>query len=446
MITIKDITDKFAEVFYMPDVTPIRMIIAATLSPYMDGSPVWMMLVASSSAGKTELLNLVRQVKHCSFISNITENTLLSGSRAPGAKGRDGDTAQNVSLLKRMPKRGGVLIWPEFNTLLDERSEKKAAILSQLRSVYDGSLRKITGLGDDISWDGKICVIGACTEKYFEDMEYLDAAGPRFIIYTLPELTQKQGAERLAKVRTNEHLFEKTSLEIQSMIAEFYQYKLDNGVPGHLDVPEEFDAIINKIAYMIGVASTAVVHGFKGDIKDVYGRMDGTRFYRSSRKLAQAMMVLEEKPFLSKKDQKAIIKLLFDTIPRKRHRILSTLSQFKRANTKGLAHYLHLPTDTVRDTLKDLNAIFMVTREAGSSAGVGDMWFVKEEYRELFTEHEEGIKWQNKELIHIADDEEEGNEEQRIDRLKLMGIDDEAHKKEVMDWMEKETDDIFKEF
>lgn len=388
MVTINEITKKFQSVYYLPDPTPLRMIIATTLSPFMDGSPVWLMLVASSGSGKTELLRCLRSIKRCHFISNLTENTLLSGSRSPSK----GGVKKEVSLLYRIEKYGSVLIWPEFNTLLDERSEKKAAILSQLRSVYDGQLSKLTGLGDELNWQGKISLIGACTEKFFTEMEYLDTAGPRFTIYTLPPLNDAQTKERLRVVKKNEHLFEKTQIELQEMVREFYDRKIDEGIDPYLDVPAEFDTIINDIAEMLGVSLTSVIRNFRGVITDVYGRPDGTRFYRSGRKLAQAMMLLEEDKQLTESDQKAIIKMMFDTIPRRRHMVLSIASQYEEVNTKGLAHRLHLPTDTVREILEEVNAIGMVNRLSHDATG-SDSWSVKPKYRDIFTRYEEGCEW-----------------------------------------------------
>ncbi len=411
MITINDITKKFQDIYYLPDATPLRMIIATVLSPYMDGSPVWLMIVATSGSGKTELLKVLNTIKAVSQISNMSENTLLSGSRKPKTAVGEKE-AKETSLLKRIPKRGGALIWPEFNTLLDERSEKKAAILSQLRAVYDGQLVKMTGLGDTISWEGKIAVIGACTEKYFTDMEYLDAAGPRFTIYTLPEMNDEQSKLRLAKVKKNEHLFEKTQMELQDMVKAFYDRKVKEGIPPFLDVPEEFDLIINEIAMMLGVSLTAVIRDYRGALKDVYGKVDGTRFYRQARKLAQAMMVSQEDLLLIEADQDAIVKLMFDTIPRRRHRVLSICAQYEETNTKGLAHHIHLPTETVREILQELNAIGMVTRRTGDSM-LGDLWAVKPKYRELFTSYEKGVEWKGGNLIHQGEEDEYDNSESR---------------------------------
>lgn len=403
MVTIRDITDKFQEVYYLPDPTPLRMVIAAALSPYMEGSPVWLMMVASSGSGKTELLKTLKEIKNCVFISNMTENTLLSGSRAPNAKGRG--EKKEVSLLHRIPRFGSCLVWPEFNTLLDERSEKKAAILSQLRSVFDGQLLKVTGLGDELSWNGKLGLIGACTEKFFNEMEYLDAAGPRFTIYTLPPLNDEESRLRLEKVKLNEHLFEKTMHKIQDMVKDFMDRKVNEGIEPYLEVPKEFDNSINLIAAMLGVSLTSVIRNFKGVITDVYDKTDGTRFYRSGRKLAQAMMVLEEDRILQEDDEKAIIKMMFDTIPRRRHRVLTIASQYEEVNTKGLAHFLHLPTDTVRETLQELNAIGMINRRSGDGL-LGDLWSVKPKYRDLFVSYEETCVWKGGNLFHNEDGEE----------------------------------------
>ena len=448
MITINDITKKFQEIYYLPDPTPLRMIIATALSPYMEGSPVWMMIVATSGSGKTELLKVLHTLKQVSFISNMTENTLLSGSRAP-KKTLGDDDSKDVSLLKRIPKYGGALVWPEFNTLLDERQEKKAAILSQLRAVYDGQLIKMTGLGDEIKWEGKIAVIGACTEKYFTDMEYLDAAGPRFTIYSLPGLNEEQAKERLAKVKKNEHLFEKTQIELQDMVQEFYNRKVAEGIPPYLEVPEEFDDIINTIAMMLGISLTSIVRDFRGSLKDVYGSVDGTRFYRQARKLAQSMMILEEDPTLILADQKAIIKLMFDTIPRRRHRVLSVASQYTECNTKGLAHLLHLPTETVREILQELNAVGMVSRRTGDVT-LGDIWSVKPRFRDLFVKYEEGVEWKNTSLMHVGDEDDQDEGTAKI-LPKLSAFsggydDDPVYAEEVKKAEEKDAEEYFNSF
>lgn len=441
MVTLNDIIEKFQEVYYLPDPTPLRMILGAAISPYMEGSPVWLMLVASSGSGKTELLKILKKVQNCYFISNLTENTLLSGSRSPHKK-TGGEKKKEVSLLKRMPKTGGMLVYPEFNTLLDEKKEKKAAILSQLRSVYDGFLGKETGLGDDLKWDGKICMIGACTEKYFSNMKELDAAGPRFISYLFPSMTDEESRARLAKVKKNEHLFEKTQIELQDMVAEFYDRKVSRGVDAYLDVPEEFDRAINEIALMLGVSLTHVELSWDGKIKDVYGKVDGTRFYRSARKLAQAMIFNEEDGVMQQIDMDSIIKMMFDTIPRMRHKVLSIASQYTEVNTKGLAHYLHLPTDTVKDVLQELNAINMVTRRAGG-VGIGDVWSVKPAYRDLFVQYEPNVEWRGGTLLHVSDYEDDETESVALPKLSMFTSDDDTYNTELKQNEEERADNLF---
>lgn len=445
MKKIEDITNLYQEVFYMPDITPLRMVIATVISVYMEGSPVWLMVSGASGTGKTEVLNIVDGVEKCFHISVMTENTLLSGSRAPNKAGMKDASKNDVSLLKRIGNYG-IMVMKEFNTLLDMRQDQRGAILSQLRSVYDGHLIKQTGLGESIEWKGKISFLGACTEKFFQAMETLDAAGPRFTVYVLPVLSDLERKERLTKVKEKGHLFPTTRIKLRDMVADFVKEKIHTiGSSSSIEIPEDFDETINLIADFTGVALTHVGKDWKGRVDDIFDSPDGTRFYLAARKLTQAMMSLTDgEPVLLERDRLAIIKMMFDTIPRKRHKILKVLCQFNEMNTKAMAHYLHLPTDIVRVTLQELDAMRVVARRSSGSMSVGDHWVVEPRYRELFTKYA-GVDFKGGSIIH--QDEDGGDDIDITRKLSAFrrdeSVDDPAFQEETMVAAQTEADRQF---
>jgi hypothetical protein len=63
-------------------------------------SPLWLLLVNPAGSGKTELVQLFRDVPWCEWLAELTESTFLSGLKRPagyGARGSEGDRKHSLS-------------------------------------------------------------------------------------------------------------------------------------------------------------------------------------------------------------------------------------------------------------------------------------------------------------------------------------------------------------
>ena len=130
------------EYLYLDDDPCVVDVVLATVVANMEsaGDPLWLLLVGPPGTAKTELVQLFRTVPECGWLSELTENTLLSGLQRPTKGGRS-VTAREYSLLFRWtdPKLRGnkapirVMLIQDVTGLVTARREKRDAIFGQLR-------------------------------------------------------------------------------------------------------------------------------------------------------------------------------------------------------------------------------------------------------------------------------------------------------------------------
>src|SRR5437879_4058807 len=143
MTALGDLYGTFQEWLRTDDTDAIDVMLASYLSVMQDDPPIWTLIVAAPSSAKTEMLMSLSERDNVRIIGKLTPQTFASGHAKEGA-----------SLLERVPDRC-VLIFKDFGTVLNLRSEARAEILSHLREIYDGSFSARFGTGKDTQWDGK---------------------------------------------------------------------------------------------------------------------------------------------------------------------------------------------------------------------------------------------------------------------------------------------------
>lgn len=156
MTHLKDIKDKYKEVFLIEDDMILDVVCAIAIATKLKSDPLWLLIVGGSSSGKSELIGILGKVPFNHPISSMTENTFLSNMRT--SDGRE------ASLLHRIGVNG-MITMKDYTSILSMRSEKRDLIVSQMREIYDGKLDKEAGNGNPQHWEGKINWIGAVTDS-----------------------------------------------------------------------------------------------------------------------------------------------------------------------------------------------------------------------------------------------------------------------------------------
>jgi hypothetical protein len=168
---VKETTTKWLT---LEDEKLIDVVCAAFIANQLSADPVWLLVIGPPSTAKTEVLTAVGKSDGAMLISGFTRGTLVSG--LPKKK-----NMPEPSLVTRL--NGKTLIVKEFSSVLSMHSEDQKLVLSQLREVYDGSLRREFGNGKMVTFEGKTGFIGAVTPAYDRHHGVIGSLGDRFILY-----------------------------------------------------------------------------------------------------------------------------------------------------------------------------------------------------------------------------------------------------------------------
>jgi len=133
---------------HMPsyDAEVAEVLLATIIANRLEGPPVWLMLIAPPSSGKTIALEPLDVFPATKLLSKLTEKTLLSGM--PDQSGKPASL-----LLQLGPKP--TLVVKDLGTLLETNHHSKGDLYAQLREVYDGYISAAYGNGRYVEWPGK---------------------------------------------------------------------------------------------------------------------------------------------------------------------------------------------------------------------------------------------------------------------------------------------------
>src|SRR5262249_42479656 len=162
---------------HLPDPGPFVLVLGAVAANRLDGNPVWLMLVASASSGKTELLDTILDVPKVHRAATLTEAALLSGTPT-----KDRTTNATGGLLRMIGKQG-IVVAKDFTSVLCMNRNQRAAILAALREIHDGHWIRHVGTdgGRALPWEGRMGFLGGVTDVIDSHHAVISALGDRFL-------------------------------------------------------------------------------------------------------------------------------------------------------------------------------------------------------------------------------------------------------------------------
>lgn len=196
--TIADVRERFSRYLYLPESEPLDAVLAALIANRMDeGDPVWLIVVAGSSRGKTEVVMALDGLPEVRVTGQLTQAALLSGTskreRAANAKG---------GLLREVGERG-TLVVKDLGAILAMHRDSRSEVRQALRDVYDGRYVRDVGAdgGKRLEWEGRLGLIGAATTALDSHHAVLAALGERWLTVRLPEAGEQEMARRALRNR-----------------------------------------------------------------------------------------------------------------------------------------------------------------------------------------------------------------------------------------------------
>lgn len=362
MTKLKDIKKEWEKFIVLKDDRAVDIMLATIIGNMLiDRDPIWTMVIAPSSGGKTTLLAPIVDIENVHFVDDLTEKTLLSGYKIKG---------KSSSLLQQIGS--GVLAFSDFTSILSKNVVSRGEILSQLKLVYDRKLTKATGTGT-VKWEGKMGFIGCATADIYAHLEQGRSMGERFMYYWLDvptdeEITQKQEETDISAKDMTDIMKE----HYHDYYVGVKQWIDKNGVPKLKITREQKDRV--RSASMFCVSGKATVHtDFKtGKVDQIPQKASVGRDYKSFDALLvafQAMNCYET----NNKDAGVedwmidiVEKCAYSSINRERRAVLEILaSSFKpkTASQIGSNSGLSMEKDSVMKYLIPLFAVGLVKKE-----------------------------------------------------------------------------------
>lgn len=388
-ITFDIVQKSYDEALLLADRDLIRLLAASVIANQMDGNPVWLMIVASSSGGKTATLMTLDELEFIQgrrvtyFISDLTENTLASGFKVQGG----GD----ASLLSLMPV-GGIMIFKDFTSMLTKRHETRDTIMGQLREVYDRKFDKRTGNKQDVAWKGRVGALAGVTEAVHEYMASMSVMGDRFIMYAPKQPDRRELLRFIMDLKVDEKNQEKRLLIAREKMHTYLKTCVSNIHLAKMQMTDKDKEHLMEVADFVTKARSGVIEDQRtGAVRFVPSAEMPTRLIDQLLSIATALSLMRvvdgKDATLSENDMKLLYKIAFDSIPLKRLWALKELATYLQGvSTAGIAATIGYQTEVVNQWLAQLNALGIINRM--KNQGRGDLWTLKPEYRDIMVTYQ----------------------------------------------------------
>jgi hypothetical protein len=352
--TLDDVIQAFKKYLYFTDDSAIKISLAVIVANFMKGDPVWLMVVAPPSVGKTEIIEPIGGLWEARVVSTITEAGLLpAGSRRDRAKNA------NDGLLRELGDFG-IIILKDFGSILSMNMESRAPVLAALREIYDGHWSRIVGTdgGQVIEWKGKIGIIGATTDSIDRHHGVMATLGERFVFYRVSEREEKERADYALQSIGNE-----TNMREDAI-------KKIRGLIDNLDVKDRRVKLDADERRRINALARFTAHCRSPSGRDPRthevimkpGTEGPTRLVKVFALIYTAMQVLG---ISDTEAWKLLRRIGSNSMPKIRYECLEALVKSKNnveMSTREVAEAVDLPTSTVRRSLYDLTSHKVISR------------------------------------------------------------------------------------
>lgn len=368
--------------YHQPDLEAIRVVTSATLAHFLwpESSPVWLMVVGASGTGKTEIMmSVVEGFPKFYALSNLTENTLLSGWRGTEA-----------GLLARLAKEQGrdiVLGISDFSSVTGLRADKLKVVAAQMREMYDGKVSKDFGVGKHEQWEGKITMIVGCTRSVERLWGLQKELGERFCLLRWRAGDGEELAKAAMALDKRDGIRQRTT-----ELAMQWWDSIDQKLAEQMIMLQGEKWKFHIVATLVARLRCPVIRGESGVMLDVGDQEGPGRLVRTMWQLARAHAVLSGRSDVIKEDVQLALRVARESVPTLRWRIMEKMSASKVS--LGLAELQKefekeregmLPAATMRSHLEELEAIGALDSEetAGQKWWAIHPW-VKERWETLY--------------------------------------------------------------
>ncbi len=216
---LQPLIECFRRWLHLPDLGVLLVSLGAVAANYMNGDPIWLLLIGPPSSGKTEVLQSFIQVPKVFLVSVLTEASLLSGTKMnERAKGANGGLLKEIGDF-------GIVVFKDFTSVLSMNRDSRQSVLAALREIYDGQWTRYLGTdgGKRLAWKGKMALVAGCTPMIDSLHAVIAVMGERFVYYRLPEGGDEDVAEQARRAIRNSSQSIEMRTELAGAVCEFFK-------------------------------------------------------------------------------------------------------------------------------------------------------------------------------------------------------------------------------
>lgn len=356
--SLKEVETQFRKWLFLDNTDALKVMLACIVSQHIDGSPIWVFLVAPPGGSKTEHLNALSMVENVMMTSSLTPHSLISGANFK--------SNEDPSLIPQLD--GKILVIKDFTAIIGMRDADKEEIFAILRDAYDGHCGKVFGNGIQRKYDSRFTILGAVTPRIYDLGSNHASLGERFLKFTLGDnLDHTSEEDIIRRAITNINRETTMRAELADVVNAFLSKTVKTDVVPV--VPEDIMArIIPLSKFGARLRGTVSRDTYRNDIMVSRPSAEvGSRLGVQMAKLGQALAMVEGKPVVGANEYRLMKKTMLDTIPQRfedivRHTLTLCPTRREYVTSRQLEEVTRYPSATVIRLLQDMMVLNIVRR------------------------------------------------------------------------------------
>ncbi|MER5830535.1 hypothetical protein ABT116_06785 [Streptomyces sp. NPDC002130] len=345
------------------DMDSLNAVLAAAAVERLDGDPLWLLVLSGPGHTKTETVAPLQGAGALVVSAIVSEGALLS---ATGKRDRAKDATGG--LLRQLGSQGTLVI-KDMTTILSMNRDARAQVLAALREIYDGHWVRDVGTdgGRRLTWQGRICVVGAVTSAWDRAHAVISTMGDRFVIVRTDSAEHRRAIGRRAIGNTGSEVEMRAALSDAAggVLAGINE---DSGIT----VTEDESERLLAAADVVTLARTSVECDYQGRVIDADMPEAPTRFAKQLTQVLRGAVAIG----MNRSDAlRLAIRCAKDSVPPLRLAILLDMAEHPHSSTTDVRKRLKKPHNTVDRQIQALQMLGLVwTEESGESVAGKTVW------------------------------------------------------------------------
>ena len=381
-MTVGKVKEMFGKWLYKPDLNAVEVAMATVISNELQGDPVWLFLVASPGASKTEICSSFDDCSTVYTTSSLTPHALISGAITKNG--------MDPSMIPKLD--GKTLIVKDWTTIISKRENERDEIFGIFRDAYDGKCGKDFGIGLQRYYESHFSILAGVTPAVYELSASHSGLGERFLKYFIGsnldhgEDEEETIRKAMRNVNTETNMRGQLAYAVRSYVELTIELMNSKGfkLP---KVPKKIEDEVIALA-QFGSRMRASVGRDRYSPDMVTGRPFaeiGTRLSKQLIKLMLALAIINRHSEVTEHELAIIRKMVLDTIPQRTEDIIRTLvkscpTMEITLSSKDVSLRTRYPGSTVSRLLHDMNLLKIVKKTRVANK---DQWTVTDYIRGL---------------------------------------------------------------